>query len=59
VDQNVRPAVSGPEARRIIEFLACLYKSAILNQPVQRGSVTRDDPFYYSMSGSSQVAEKA
>jgi predicted dehydrogenase len=59
MDRNVRPAVSGPEARRIIEFLACLYKSAIMNQPVQRGSVTRDNPFYYSMSGSPQAAEKA
>jgi predicted dehydrogenase len=59
MDRNVRPAVSGPEARRIIEFIACLYKSALTRQPVQRGSVTRDDPFYYSMNGSPQAAEKA
>jgi predicted dehydrogenase len=34
-----RPQASGAEARRSVEFLASLYKSAHTNQPVQRGSV--------------------
>ena len=48
---NERPLVSGAEARRILEFSASLYKSARTGQPVRRGEITADDPFYYSMSG--------
>jgi predicted dehydrogenase len=54
MDQQTRPAVSGPEARRIIEFIASLYKSAFTGQPVLRGSITPDDPFYYAMNGRRQ-----
>ncbi len=46
-----RPPVSGLEARRIVEFLASLYKSAFTHQPVLRGSITPDDPFYHAMNG--------
>ena len=46
-----RPFLSGHEARRIIEFSTSLYKSAFTNQPVQRGSITAGDPFYYAMNG--------
>lgn len=45
------PPVSGEEARRILEFTASLYKSAFTRQPVQRGQITPDDPFYYAMNG--------
>ena len=31
-----RPAVSGPDVRRTIEFMASLYKSAITGEPVRR-----------------------
>lgn len=51
MERNERPPVSGIEARRIIEFLASLYKSAITRQPVMRGSIGTDDPFYYAMNG--------
>lgn len=51
MERNERPPVSGAEARRIIEFLASLYKSAITHQPVMRGSIGPDDPFYYAMNG--------
>lgn len=51
MEKNERPPVSGLEARRILEFLASLYKSAFTNQPVLRGSITPDDPFYYAMNG--------
>lgn len=49
--RNERPLVSGPGVRGTIEFLASLYKSAITGQPVPRGSITPDDPFYYAMNG--------
>lgn len=51
IERNERPLVSGPESRRILEFIASLYKAAITAQPVQRGSITPEDPFYYSMNG--------
>jgi predicted dehydrogenase len=46
-----RPPVSGPDVRGTIEFLSSLYKSAITGQPVERGSITPDDPFYHAMNG--------
>lgn len=49
--RNERPLVSGPGVRGTIEFLASLYKSAITGQPVPRGSITPDDPFYHAMNG--------
>jgi len=51
MDRNERPPVSGPDARRILEFIASLYKSAFTAQPVQRGSIVPGDPFYVSMNG--------
>ncbi len=50
-DAGRRPPVSGPDVRGTIEFLASLYKSAITGQPVLRGSITPDDPFYRRMNG--------
>lgn len=52
-----RPPVSGAEARRILEFLASLYKSAFTGQAVLRGSITPDDPFYYTMNGAPHALE--
>lgn len=48
---NVRPPVSGPDVRGTIEFLAALYKSGMTGQPVLRGTITPDDPFYHRMCG--------
>ncbi|MFN8446789.1 MAG: Gfo/Idh/MocA family oxidoreductase [Caldilineaceae bacterium] len=50
-EKRERPPVSGPDVRGTIDFLASLYKSAITGQPVQRGSITSDDPFYHAMNG--------
>jgi predicted dehydrogenase len=33
------------------DFLASLYKSAHTRQPVRRGSIQPDDPFYHAMNG--------
>lgn len=52
--ENQRPLVSGPEARRTIEFLTALYKSAVTRQPVGRGSIQPGDPFYASICGAPQ-----
>ena len=46
-----RPPVSGPDVRRTIEFLASLYKAGMTGEPVARGSITPDDPFYQRMCG--------
>jgi predicted dehydrogenase len=51
MDYAERPLVSGDEARRILEFIASLYKSSSTGQWVTRGSITADDPFYHSMNG--------
>jgi predicted dehydrogenase len=51
MDAGTRPPVSGAEARRIIEFIACLYKSALSGKSVRRGSIGPDDPFYTAMNG--------
>jgi hypothetical protein len=51
MDRGERPPASGLDARRIIEFIACLYKSAFTRHIVERGSIKADDPFYYSMNG--------
>ena len=51
MDRGERPLVSGAEARRILEFNASMYKAAFTGQPVVRGSITPDDPFYHAMNG--------
>lgn len=48
-EAGTRPAVSGPDVRGTIEFLTSLYKSAQTGQPVLRGSIAPDDPYYISM----------
>lgn len=51
-----RPLVSGPQARRTIEFLASLYKSAFTGQPVRQGEIVPGDPFYTAMNGGHSIA---
>ena len=51
MERGERPPVSGPDVRGTLEFLAALYKSAMTGQPVLRGSITPDDPFYQRMNG--------
>lgn len=59
MDQQAVPPVNGDEARRIIEFIASLYKSAMTGQSVQRGDITADDPFYYSNNGTREVMNRS
>lgn len=45
------PLTSGAEARRTLEFLTALYKSAFTDTTVTRGSVRPGDPFYTALHG--------
>jgi predicted dehydrogenase len=51
MDENRRPQTSGAGARRAIEFITALYKSAMTGEPVRRGTIGRDDPFYHRLNG--------
>jgi predicted dehydrogenase len=46
-----RPPGSGADARRTLEFLTALYKSAFTAAPVHKGEITPQDPFYLAMHG--------
>src|SRR5581483_1961627 len=46
-----RPLTSGADARRTLELLTALYKSAFTGQPVLRGTIEAGDPFYTSLHG--------
>jgi predicted dehydrogenase len=51
MDAGVRPLTSGDDARRTLELLTALYKSAFSGQPVTRGSIKPGDPFYTALHG--------
>lgn len=53
LDEGSPPPLHGIEGRKILEFIASLYKSAFTHQMVERGTITPDDPFYYAMNGRS------
>lgn len=59
MDRNQRPPVSGAEARRTIEFITCLYKAATTGQPIPRGSIKPNDPFYNHVAGTLALNENA
>lgn len=46
-----RPEASGEDGRRVLAFIAALYRSARTGNPVTPDTITADDPFYRSMSG--------
>ncbi len=56
LERGEAPLTTGAQARTIIEFLTCLYKSALTHQTVQRGSITAGDPFYTHLYGASKPA---
>jgi predicted dehydrogenase len=57
MERSEPPPVSGLEARRILEFIASLYKAAFTGNPVRRGEITPSDPFYYATNGAPQPLE--
>ena len=46
-----RPPCSGPDGRRVLEFVAALYKSAFTGSGVRAGEIVPGDPFYPAMDG--------
>ena len=51
MDHDQVPLTSGAEARRTIEFLTAIYKSAFTDTTVKRGSIKPGDPFYTALHG--------
>ena len=51
LDASRRPLTSGADARRTLELLTAVYKSAFTGQPVMRGSIVPGDPFYSALHG--------
>jgi predicted dehydrogenase len=51
MDAGDRPLTSGHEARRTVELLTAIYKSAFTEQAVTAGSIKPGDPFYAAIHG--------
>jgi predicted dehydrogenase len=51
MDAGTRPLTSGADARRTLELLTAIYKSAFTGQPVTHGSIAPGDPFYTALHG--------
>ncbi len=51
LDAGTRPLTSGHEARRTLELLTAIYKSALTGEVVRAGSIQPGDPFYASLHG--------
>ncbi len=51
MDAGTAPLTSGPEARRTLEFLTAIYKSAYTGTTVTRGSIQAGDSFYTAIHG--------
>ena len=51
MDAGTRPLTSGPEARRTMELLSAIYKSAFTGEAVRAGSIRPGDPHYAAVQG--------
>lgn len=51
MDHGTRPLTSGPEARRTLDLLTSIYKSAFTGTTVRSGSIAPGDPFYSAING--------
>lgn len=51
LDTHTRPLTSGDDARRTLDLLTAIYKSAFTGRPVTRGSIQPGDPYYDSLHG--------
>lgn len=50
-DAGRQPLTSGEEARKTLEFLTAIYKSAFTGEIVKRGSIKPGDSFYTALHG--------
>ena len=51
LERGEKPLTNLESVRGTVEFLTALYKSALTRQPVARGSIDEDDPYYYHAYG--------
>ncbi|MGC4071547.1 MAG: Gfo/Idh/MocA family oxidoreductase [Nibricoccus sp.] len=51
MDAGRRPLTSGEQARRTLDLLTSIYKSAFTGEIVARGSIKPGDPFYTALHG--------
>lgn len=51
IERGEPSLTSGEQARNTVEFITALYKSALTGQPVKRGSIGPDDPYYTHVYG--------
>ncbi len=58
MDAGQRPLTSGHEARRTIELLAAIYKSAFTGEIVRAGSIVSGDPFYAAVHGGGRTVPR-
>jgi predicted dehydrogenase len=59
LDANRAPSTSGPGARRTLELLTAIYKSAFTGAPVAAGSIRPGDPFYSAVHGGGRPPRRA
>ena len=57
MDRNERPSTSGNGVRDTVEFLTAIYKFGFTGEPVKKGTVGKEDPFYSDLSGRSVEAQ--
>jgi predicted dehydrogenase len=51
MERGERPPASGPAGRATLELITALYRSAFTGQPVLRGHIGPQDPFYHRLHG--------
>ena len=51
MDYRRRPLTSGHEARRTVELLTAIYKSAFTGEIIHAGTIKPGDPFYNAVHG--------
>ncbi len=56
LDAGQRPLTSGHEARRTLELLTAIYKSAFTQEIVRAGTIGPGDPFYTNVHGGKSLA---
>lgn len=48
--EGARPPVTTEDARKTIDFITSIYKASALHEPVWRGAISNEDPFYHGMA---------
>jgi predicted dehydrogenase len=59
MDSNRRPLTSGAEARRTVELLTAIYKSAFTGEVVRAGTILPGDPFHDSIHGGNRTVPRS